>query len=76
MQLSGIGMNQIAQVRGFADQLPRISEHPEDPSNRRITLIVEAGADADEAPGKKETAPTASQETAEMTKAASPDKER
>ena len=43
MQSSGIGVNQIAQVRGFADQLPRRPDHPEDPANRRITLIVEAG---------------------------------
>lgn len=43
MQTSGIGANQIAQVRGFADQLPRRPGHPEDPANRRITLIVEAG---------------------------------
>ncbi len=43
MQSSGIGPNQIDQVRGFADQLPRNPNHPEDPSNRRITLIVDAG---------------------------------
>ena len=47
MQTKGIGANQIAQVRGFADQLPRRPEHPEDPSNRRITLIVEAGPGPD-----------------------------
>ncbi len=43
MQSRGIGPTQIAQVRGFADQLPRKPDHPEDPANRRITLIVEAG---------------------------------
>ena len=47
MQSSGIGPNQIDQVRGFADQLPRRPDHPEDPSNRRITLIVDAGPPAD-----------------------------
>ena len=43
MQSSGTGANQIAQIRGFADQMPRKPDHPEDPANRRITLIVEAG---------------------------------
>lgn len=43
MQTQGIGANQIAEVRGFADQLPRKPDHPEDPANRRITLIVDAG---------------------------------
>lgn len=45
MQSSGIGTHQIAQIRGFADQLPRKPDHPEDPSNRRITLIVQADPD-------------------------------
>ena len=43
MQGSGVGAHQIDQVRGFADQLPRRPDHPEDPSNRRITLVVDAG---------------------------------
>lgn len=42
MQSDGIGAKQIEQVRGFADQLPRNPAHPEDPSNRRITVIVDA----------------------------------
>ncbi len=42
MQSNGIGGTQISQVRGFASQLPRHPDHPEDPSNRRITVIVEA----------------------------------
>lgn len=40
MQSSGIGAAQVAEVRGFADQLPRTPDRPQDPSNRRITLIV------------------------------------
>ena len=40
MQSSGIATGQVAEVRGFADQLPRQPDNPEDPSNRRITLIV------------------------------------
>ena len=41
MQNAGIGQDQVAQVRGFADQLPRDPKHPEDARNRRITLIVD-----------------------------------
>ncbi len=41
MQQSGLGEKQIAQVRGFADQLLRKPESPLDPSNRRISLIVQ-----------------------------------
>ena len=42
MQGNGIAPGQISQVRGFADQMPRRPDHPEDPSNRRITVIVDA----------------------------------
>ena len=41
MQQQGLGEKQIAQVRGFADQLLRKPENPVDPSNRRISLIVQ-----------------------------------
>jgi chemotaxis protein MotB len=41
MQLNGIGENQITQVRGFADQRLRTPNAPLDPSNRRISLIVQ-----------------------------------
>jgi chemotaxis protein MotB len=41
MQAEGINPEQIAQVRGFADRQPRLPQHPEDPSNRRVTLIVQ-----------------------------------
>jgi chemotaxis protein MotB len=40
MQGNGTAPGQVAEVRGFADQLPRRPDHPKDPSNRRITLIV------------------------------------
>jgi len=36
-----IGENQITQVRGFADQRLRKLDDPLDPSNRRISLIVQ-----------------------------------
>ncbi|MGC2172862.1 MAG: OmpA family protein, partial [Candidatus Sulfotelmatobacter sp.] len=41
MQANGIGPNQVAQVRGFGDQQLRDPKNPLDPSNRRITLIVQ-----------------------------------
>ena len=40
MQQHGLRENQVAQVRGFADQEPREDMDAADPSNRRITLIV------------------------------------
>jgi chemotaxis protein MotB len=41
MQEEGLGAMQISQVRGFADQRLRLPLHPNDPSNRRISLIVQ-----------------------------------
>ncbi|HEV2101974.1 MAG TPA: flagellar motor protein MotB [Candidatus Acidoferrum sp.] len=41
MQINGIREDQVTQVRGFADQRLRKPETPLDPSNRRISLIVQ-----------------------------------
>src|SRR5579862_4067830 len=41
MQDHGIRADQVTQVRGFADQRLRKPEAPLDPSNRRISLIVQ-----------------------------------
>lgn len=41
MTLQGMRADQITQVRGFADQRLRKSDAPLDPSNRRISLIVQ-----------------------------------
>jgi len=41
MLLHGIRADQVTQVRGFADQRLRKKEDPLDPSNRRISLIVQ-----------------------------------
>jgi len=41
MQLSGLGPSQVSQVRGYADQMLRKSDAPLDPSNRRISVIVQ-----------------------------------
>jgi chemotaxis protein MotB len=41
MQLHGLRSDQVAQVRGFADQQPRTGKERNDPSNRRISVIVQ-----------------------------------
>ena len=41
MQAEGIRLDQISQVRGFADQQLRKGLEPDDPRNRRISLIVQ-----------------------------------
>ncbi len=40
MQDNGVNANQVLQVRGYADQQLRKRDNPEDPSNRRISVIV------------------------------------
>jgi chemotaxis protein MotB len=40
MQETGLGPKQVTQVRGFADQRLRKPDAPEDPSNRRISVVV------------------------------------
>jgi chemotaxis protein MotB len=42
----------VAQVRGFADQLLRVPNNPNDPSNRRISLIVQYLDDHDKETGE------------------------
>ena len=41
MQSEGVRDNQVSQVRGFADQRLRLPQQPEDPSNRRVSVIVQ-----------------------------------
>jgi chemotaxis protein MotB len=40
MQQNGLGPTQVTQVRGYADQQLRKPKDPEDPANRRISLLV------------------------------------
>ena len=40
MQKHGLRSNQVTQVRGYADQQLRRPDAPEDPSNRRISILV------------------------------------
>jgi len=64
MQQMGIREDQVTQVRGFADQRLRKPQDPMDPSNRRISLIVQylekkpesqalKSAESSETPGAK-----------------------
>jgi chemotaxis protein MotB len=41
MQSEGMQPDQLSQVRGFADRVPRTGVSPDDPSNRRVSLIVQ-----------------------------------
>ena len=41
IQENGVGANQVTQVRGFADQQLKKPDAPFDPSNRRLSLIVQ-----------------------------------
>lgn len=63
MQANGIRSDQITQVRGFADQRLRKPDAPLDPSNRRISLIVQYivknNDDEDAKPAPSQEKPTA-----------------
>jgi chemotaxis protein MotB len=54
MQDAGLRANQVSQVRGYADQKLRLPERPLDPSNRRISLIVQY---LDSGPASKPASP-------------------
>lgn len=54
MQAKGLRANQVSQVRGYADQELRVPGNPFDPSNRRISLIVQY---VDAAPSEARSAP-------------------
>ena len=65
MEANGLRPDQVKQIRGFADQQLRKPDDPENPGNRRISLIVqylkasEKPAPADQKPAeKKEVAET------------------
>jgi chemotaxis protein MotB len=57
MQQSGLGPNQVSQVRGYSDQRLRKPQDSEDPANRRISVIVhylqKPNPDDDEQPASK-----------------------
>jgi chemotaxis protein MotB len=75
IQQNGVKPDQVTQVRGFADQRLRKPDEPLDPSNRRVSMIVqylvkpqaaddktdekEGAAEAKPAEGKAEKTPAA-----------------
>ncbi|HEX8815730.1 MAG TPA: flagellar motor protein MotB [Terriglobales bacterium] len=70
MQHDGLRQDQVSQVRGYADQLPRVKDNPEDASNRRISVIVQylekdksAGSPADDQTPNDATKPGPNAET-------------
>ncbi|MGA7560685.1 MAG: flagellar motor protein MotB [Terriglobales bacterium] len=48
MQQSGLRGDQVSQVRGFADQRLRMAKDPLDPSNRRVSIIVQYLSNSEE----------------------------
>ena len=40
MQSQGLRSDQVIQIRGFSDQSLRKPNEPEDPSNRRVSIII------------------------------------
>jgi chemotaxis protein MotB len=55
LQQGGVGHDQISQVRGYADQSLRVPANPLDPSNRRISLIVQWTSAGPATPGSEPT---------------------
>jgi chemotaxis protein MotB len=54
MEATGLRKDQVSQVRGYADQKLRVPGNPMDPSNRRISLIVQyLTVDAPPVPAEK-----------------------
>ena len=57
MQQNGMRPDQVTQVRGYSDQTPRENISPDDPSQRRITVIIQyqplTQADLDAGVGKE-----------------------
>ena len=45
LQQDGVRTDQVTQVRGYADQMPRVKNNPTDPSNRRISILVKNDSD-------------------------------
>jgi len=72
MQQNGLGVSQVSQIRGFADQMLRKDDAPLDASNRRISVIVQnldaTPDDAEKATEPKDSAPSESPPRAEPTR--------
>ena len=59
MQGTGMRLDQVTQVRGFADQSLRDPAHPDSGSNRRVTLIIQyqSAPPAPQPPASSEPSP-------------------
>lgn len=57
MQANGMRADQVSQVRGYADQKLKNRDNPEDPSNRRISLIIQYVAPPDDRHGDADKKP-------------------
>jgi chemotaxis protein MotB len=61
--------DQVSQVRGFADQHLRNKKNPQDPSNRRISIIVQyMESDVQEAPAQAAREPAGTKPSAALPK--------
>lgn len=80
MQGTGIRADQVTQVRGFADQRLRKTNDPLDPSNRRISLIVQylvkPADDDDTTPASGAPQPTAAEQKSATPKGAEPKQDK
>jgi chemotaxis protein MotB len=56
IQQSGVRLDQVADVRGFADQRLRKPEDPFSPSNRRVSIVVKYLAPGDSVQAPPHTA--------------------
>ncbi|MCU1304125.1 MAG: outer membrane protein OmpA/MotB family [Candidatus Sulfotelmatobacter sp.] len=74
MQANGVGTAQITQVRGFADQRLRKLDNPLDPSNRRISLIVQYIVKSHEGDNEKPSAAVEEKKAEEKPPASTPPK--
>ncbi|HUB82753.1 MAG TPA: flagellar motor protein MotB [Bryobacteraceae bacterium] len=76
MQENGLGPAQVTQVRGYADQRLRKPQAPDDPANRRISVIVhymtKPDTDEDDKQAPKEGAAPAAATAAPTAPAAVP----
>jgi chemotaxis protein MotB len=74
MQDSGVRPDQVSQVRGYADQRLRLPQSPLDPSNRRVSVIVQylGGAPPVLLPGALANAPVSAPPAAGRVSPAAP----
>jgi chemotaxis protein MotB len=68
MQNSNLRGDQVTQVRGYADQMPRKKDAPLDASNRRISVIVQNLENKPTEPGKTNAGPATSSSPQDLSK--------